>query len=114
MRGRAILANTTAALALAALAAPSGHAAAPPVEVVVANYAAIAAAAYEDAWLTAKDLQAGVAALLAEPAAPTQQAAKVAWLAARVPYQQTEAYRFGNALVDDWEGKVNAWPLERG
>jgi putative iron-regulated protein len=27
---------------------------------------------------------------------------------------QTEAYRFGNALVDDWEGKVNAWPLDEG
>jgi putative iron-regulated protein len=31
-----------------------------------------------------------------------------------VPYQQTEAYRFGNAIVDDWEGKVNAWPLDEG
>ena len=31
-----------------------------------------------------------------------------------VPYQQTEAYRFGNAIVDDWEGRVNAWPLDEG
>jgi putative iron-regulated protein len=31
-----------------------------------------------------------------------------------VPYQQTEVYRFGNAIVDDWEGKVNAWPLDEG
>jgi len=31
-----------------------------------------------------------------------------------VPYQQTEGYRFGNAIVDDWEGKVNAWPLDEG
>lgn len=23
-------------------------------------------------------------------------------------------YRFGNAIVDDWEGKVNAWPLDEG
>ena len=35
-------------------------------------------------------------------------------LAARVPYQQTEVFRFGNAIVDDWEGKVNAWPLDEG
>ena len=27
---------------------------------------------------------------------------------------QTEAFRFGNAIVDDWEGKVNAWPLDEG
>src|SRR3546814_8875159 len=26
----------------------------------------------------------------------------------------SEAYRFGNAIVDDWEGKVNAWPLDEG
>ena len=32
----------------------------------------------------------------------------------RVPYQQTEVYRYGNAIVDDWEGKVNAWPLDEG
>ncbi len=31
-----------------------------------------------------------------------------------MPYQQTEVYRFGNAIVDDWEGKVNAWPLDEG
>ena len=37
-----------------------------------------------------------------------------AWIAARVPYQQSEAFRFGNAMVDDWEGKVNAWPLDEG
>jgi putative iron-regulated protein len=27
---------------------------------------------------------------------------------------QTEAYRFGNPAVDDWEGRVNAWPLDEG
>ena len=31
-----------------------------------------------------------------------------------MPYQQTEVYRFGNPIVDDWEGKVNAWPLDEG
>ncbi len=31
-----------------------------------------------------------------------------------MPYQQTEVFRFGNAIVDDWEGKVNAWPLDEG
>jgi putative iron-regulated protein len=36
------------------------------------------------------------------------------WHAARVPYQQTEAFSFGNKIVDDWEGRVNAWPLDEG
>jgi putative iron-regulated protein len=81
---------------------------------VLGTYADIAEAGYEDAWLTAKQLQAAVDAFLAAPGAATQEAAKEAWLAARVPYQQTEAYRFGNAIVDDWEGRVNAWPLDEG
>ena len=39
---------------------------------------------------------------------------KESWLAARKIYQQTEVFRFGNPVVDDWEGKVNAWPLDEG
>jgi len=83
-------------------------------EAVVKNYADIALAKYEDSLITAKSLDAAIAAFLASPNAETHQAAKNAWLAARVPYQQTEAYRFGNAIVDDWEGRVNAWPLDEG
>jgi putative iron-regulated protein len=108
------LVSISAALALGAPAAPSALAAEPTAEAVLVNYADVAAAAYEDAWLTAQDLQQAVDAFLAQPAQATHQAAKDAWLAARVPYQQTEAYRFGNAIVDDWEGKVNAWPLDEG
>jgi putative iron-regulated protein len=108
------LVGISAALALGAPAAPSTLAAEPTAEAVLVNYADVAAAAYEDAWLNAQDLQQAVDAFLAQPAEATHQAAKDAWLAARVPYQQTEAYRFGNAIVDDWEGKVNAWPLDEG
>ena len=78
------------------------------------NYADFAAAKYEDSLITAQRLQAAVDALVAEPSAEALQAARAAWIAARVPYQQTEVYRFGNAIVDDWEGKVNAWPLDEG
>ena len=81
---------------------------------VVAHYADIAAAKYGDSLTTAKSLQAAVADLIAAPSEASLRAAKDAWMAARVPYQQTEVYRFGNAVVDDWEGKVNAWPLDEG
>ena len=81
---------------------------------VLDTYANIAAAKYEDSLVTAQTLQKAVNALVANPSAEALQAAKDAWLAARVPYQQTEVYRFGNAIVDDWEGKVNAWPLDEG
>ncbi|MBY4676512.1 imelysin family protein [Marinobacterium arenosum] len=86
---------------------PSGQA-------VLTNYANIAHAGYEDSLITAKALQRAVDQLLAEPTEANLQAAKDAWTAARAPYQQTEAYRFGNAIVDDWEGRVNAWPLDEG
>jgi len=81
---------------------------------VLDTYADIAHAGYGDSLATAKTLQAAVNAFVANPSAVTQQAAKDAWFAARVPYQQTEVYRFGNVIVDEWEGKVNAWPLDEG
>ncbi|MEM8555677.1 MAG: imelysin family protein [Pseudomonadota bacterium] len=81
---------------------------------VLDTYADIAAAKYADSLATAKVLQAAVDNLIENPSAEALQAAKDAWLASRVPYQQTEVYRFGNAIVDDWEGKVNAWPLDEG
>ncbi|MBT0958505.1 peptidase [Alphaproteobacteria bacterium KMM 3653] len=81
---------------------------------VLTNYADIAAAGYGDSVTTAKALQTAVEALIADPSDATLAAAKDAWLASRVPYQQTEVFRFGNAIVDDWEGKVNAWPLDEG
>ncbi|MEZ5797356.1 MAG: imelysin family protein [Paracoccaceae bacterium] len=81
---------------------------------VAGTYVDLAAAGYADSLATAKALQEAVAALVATPSDETLVAARTAWLAARVPYQQTEVFRFGNAIVDDWEGKVNAWPLDEG
>ncbi len=81
---------------------------------VLSHYAALAHAVYEDSLITAQALQASINRLVAAPSEETLAAAQVAWLDARVPYQQSEVYRFGNALVDDWEGKVNAWPLDEG
>ncbi|MDD9720017.1 imelysin family protein [Sulfitobacter sp. PR48] len=81
---------------------------------VIETYADIAAAKYADSLTTAQRLQEAVASFLDAPSAMGLTRARQAWLAARVPYQQSEVYRFGNAIVDDWEGKVNAWPLDEG
>ena len=81
---------------------------------VLNHYADLAQAMYSDSLVTAKDLQQSMQTLVKKPTAKNLAAARTAWKAARVPYQQTEAYRFGNAVVDDWEGKVNAWPLDEG
>ena len=81
---------------------------------VVSHYADMALAGYQDSLTTAQTLQVTVAALIATPSDETLQAARDAWKAARIPYQQTEAFRFGNPIVDDWEGRVNSWPLDEG
>jgi putative iron-regulated protein len=102
-----------ATVALAPLTAAS-TASAVDKSAVLETYADIAHAAYEDSLTTAQSLQRAVDILVKNPTEATLAVARNAWLKARAPYQQTEAYRFGNAAVDDWEGKVNAWPLDEG
>jgi putative iron-regulated protein len=104
---------TLAATGIAAIAVLPAHADTDPKAVLV-TYADIALAGYEDALATARALDAAADALIANPSAATLAAAREAWKVARVPYQQTEVYRFGNPIVDDWEGRVNAWPLDEG
>ncbi len=72
------------------------------------------AASYRDSHQAAIILRAAIAILIAAPTERNLAAARQAWREARVPYQQTEVFRFGNTAVDDWEGKVNAWPLDEG
>jgi putative iron-regulated protein len=81
---------------------------------VIETYADVAHAKYEDALKTAVALEQAIDKLIAEPTDANLKAARQAWLDSRAPYQQTEGYRFGNPIVDDWEGKVNAWPLDEG
>ncbi|WPP45468.1 imelysin family protein [Pseudomonas sp. AN-1] len=102
-------------------AAPQVSAAAPVANVdpaaakaVVGHYAELASAVFSDALGTAKALQQAVDALLATPNEATLKAAREAWMAARTPYMQSEVFRFGNPVVDDWEGQLNAWPLDEG
>ncbi|AWK89327.1 imelysin family protein [Azospirillum thermophilum] len=105
-----------AAVAVVALLPFSANAqtAKPAFKEVAKNYADIAHASYEDAANGAKALKKAVDALVANPTEETLAQARKAWLNARVPYMQTEGFRFGNPIVDEWEGKVNAWPLDEG
>ncbi len=108
MRHHALAAALVGGLAISPVAAETDAAA------VLATYADIAHAAYEDSLTTARALDAAIDRLIESPNRETLNAARKAWLAARVPYQQTEVYRFGNPVVDGWEGMVNAWPLDEG
>ncbi len=114
---------TASAPAPAPAAAPAPEAAAPApasqssdaaAKAVVANYANMVSAVFSDAEAAAKTLQTAINEFLATPNDKTLKAARDAWVAARVPYMQSEVFRFGNTIIDDWEGQVNAWPLDEG
>lgn len=95
-------------------------------EQVKENYVAMAYAAYSDSLTTATALQTAVNAFLADPTEANLEIAKAAYKDARIPYQQSEIMRWdtsitleqdlasdgGLASVDEWEGQVNAWPLD--
>jgi putative iron-regulated protein len=90
-------------------------AASPPTPRAVADqYADLALAVYEDSLTGARQLRDAIDALAAGPSTATLSAARSSWVAARVPYMQSEVLRFGNPVVDAWEGRVNAWPLDEG
>jgi putative iron-regulated protein len=81
---------------------------------VIAHYATIVSASYEDAYTRALALQEAVRVFVARPSPAALEAAKNAWKRARIPYGQTEVYRFsaGPIDADGLEGQINAWPLD--
>ncbi|MEL6717470.1 MAG: imelysin family protein [Bacteroidota bacterium] len=84
-------------------------------EGVQANYADLVYTNYLDSYNAAFDMQQVIQAFTADPTDATLEAAKVAWLEAREPYGQTEAFRFASGPIDaddGPEGLLNAWPLD--
>ncbi|MEX2295540.1 MAG: imelysin family protein [Gemmatimonadota bacterium] len=84
---------------------------------VVATYAEIVHASYEDSFRAVEEMAAAIAVLLAAPSEESLAAARIAWLAAREPYGQTEAYRFYGGPIDAAGGPetlLNPWPLDEG
>ncbi|WP_237154787.1 imelysin family protein [Oryzibacter oryziterrae] len=110
---RNMVALLVASVSLGALAAMPAQAATDE-KAVVRNYVTIGEAVYSDALAGAVELQTAVNALIANPSDTTLAAAKAAWIKARPPYMRSEVFRFGNPIVDDWEGRVNSWPLDEG
>lgn len=112
---------TSSALALSVVACggdddsgvPSLPASAPD---VVSTYADIVHASYQDSLSSAQAMDAALNAFVNAPSATTHTAAQVAWRASRVPYLQTEVYRFYDGPIDNAddgpEGLLNAWPLD--
>lgn len=79
------------------------------------QYANLVLANYQDSYNTALTLKQAVDAFVAAPTEAGFQACKTAWLNARNPYGQSEAFRFYGGPIDDAdgpEGLMNAWPLD--
>jgi putative iron-regulated protein len=95
-------------------ASPAGTDAA-EVSGVLAQYAEIAHASYDDTLQSARIMQKAIDAFLAQPSAESQQAARKAWLDAREFYGQTEAFRFYGGPIDGENGpepRMNSWPMD--
>ena len=114
MLRRSLNASPIAAAAIGLCLGILPAAAEPTAKDVLTTYADIAQAGYTDSLDTAGTLKLAVDNFLAKPTDDNLRSARAAWIAARIPYMQTEAYRFGNAIVDDWQDRVNSWPLDEG
>ena len=82
---------------------------------VLENYAGLVLTNYEDCYQTANHLKQVIEAFVQNPTETGFQACKDAWLAARLPYGQSEAFRFYGGPIDDAdgpEGLMNAWPMD--
>lgn len=82
----------------------------------VETYANIVLASYEDSYTTAATLKQKIDAFVATPSSTLFEECKTTWKAARIPYGQTEAYRFAGGPIDNEndgsEGSINAWPMD--
>jgi putative iron-regulated protein len=111
-----VLLPLLAALALSTAAcSDNGEAAGVSRAQVAADYATLVEANYAEALAEAETLRDALRDFTSEPSEETFSAAKDAWLTARAPYGQTEAFRFYQGPIDNDdgpEGLINAWPID--
>jgi putative iron-regulated protein len=81
----------------------------------VQSYAKMVLVSYDDVIMQVKALDKAITDFSVFTDATNFQKCKDAWLAARIPYGQTEAYRLYGGPIDGEngpEGLINAWPLD--
>jgi putative iron-regulated protein len=76
------------------------------------GYADLAFAEYSDAAEGARNLLRAVESLVEAPSEAGLRDARAAWISSRVPYAQTEAFRFYGGPIDRVELLVNTWPID--
>jgi len=93
----------------------TSHLAAVDRAATAAHHAELVHATYADSLAAARELAVAIDAFVPAPSGATLSAAKAAWLEAREPYGQSEAFRFYGGPIDGEdgpEGLLNAWPLD--
>jgi putative iron-regulated protein len=81
----------------------------------IETYSNIVYASYSDSYDKANDLLSKINTFAATPTQTNFDACKQAWKDSRIPYGQTEAYRFYDGAIDGQdglEGFINSWPLD--
>ena len=83
---------------------------------VVEHYAEGVHASYEASLSSAVRMDEAIDSFIADPSDESLNIARTTWLAARVDYGPTEAFRFYDGPIDDPdsgpEGQLNAWPMD--
>jgi putative iron-regulated protein len=82
------------------------------VDPVIRGYADLCYTTYTAARDGAAKLEASVRAFAERPERATLDAARKAWIAARLAYSRTETFRFYGGPIDDVEPLLNAWPVD--
>lgn len=73
--------------------------------VVIPTYAALAD--------RGADLHSAAMALQADPSEPNLAAARDAWAATRVPWEQSEGFLFGPVSANGYDPAIDSWPLNQ-
>ncbi|MCY1045408.1 peptidase M75 [Corallococcus sp. bb12-1] len=81
---------------------------------LVINFAdAVVVPTYNQLATRMVELDAAARALKNTPGAATLKAAQDAWFAARVPWEQSEAFLFGPVDSYGWDPALDSWPVNR-
>ncbi|MEZ5323991.1 MAG: imelysin family protein [Verrucomicrobiales bacterium] len=81
----------------------------------VSTYTSIVHAGYSDSLATINGLIGAIDTLINESSDTALREAKEKWIAARLPYLQTEVFRYYDGPIDGKngpEGMINSWPMD--
>ncbi|MBU8898266.1 peptidase M75 [Corallococcus sp. H22C18031201] len=83
-------------------------------QALVVNFAdAVVVPTYNKLATRITELDAAVAALKADPSAAKLKAAQDAWVAARLPWEQSESFLFGPVTSYQFDPALDSWPVNR-